>query len=370
MVSGRRLRALVKKEFLQLYRDKSSLLIGIALPIMLIFIIGYGISMDVKNVPTAVVLGDRSPLVRDMLSFLNGSEYFQPYFVDSLAQATQLMEQRSVDAIIYVPENFTADFYAHRSSVQIILYGVEAALATTCKGYIEGALGQWLTMQQGQAAGNIGTVAVVSRMWFNDANTSTWYFVPGLMVIISSLVGVLLTALVMAREYERGTLESLFITPVRVIEIIVGKMIPYFCLALVGFCLCLTAAVFMFDVPLHGSLAVMLVGTTLFLLVALGAGLLISVTTKNQFMACQIALVSSMLPTVMLTGFLFDLRSVPWWVRAVGQILPQTYYMQLLKSLFLAGNNWPLIIKNCMVLFLYGSAFLGLAWKLTRKRLE
>ena len=368
----RRLAALTKKEFLQLLRDKSSLLIGAALPVMLILLIGYGISLDVKNVPTAVVLQDRSPAARDVLSFLDGSEYFTPLWTASMREAKALMAQRKADAIIQVPSDFTRGLQNGAAELQLILYGADSATASTVQGYVESAVRQWSSQKGAPYRGekNAGGVAVVSRMWFNEANSSTWYFVPGLIMIIMTIVGVFLTALVMAREWERGTLESLFVSPVRPVEILLSKMIPYFCVAMFGFSLCLAAAKFLYGVPLRGSLALIVLSSTLYLFTALGIGLLISSVTKNQFLACQVSLIASFLPAVMLTGFIYDLRCVPVWVGRIGSALPPTFYLQLLKSLMLTGNNWPLIVRNCSMLALYAIFFISAALIITKKRVE
>lgn len=369
----RRLKALVSKEFKQLLRDNSSLMIGIAVPILLIFLMGYGISMDVKRVPTAVVVDDPSPTVEDMLSFMEGSEYFEPYYPPSMKDAVALMDSRTVDAIVRIPSDFTESLYQHRANVQIILYGVDASNANVMKGYLEGAINGWLARNQQKFMGSsqrVGAITVVNRMWFNDANTSTWYFIPGLIVLVITISGVFLTSMVMAKEWERGTLEALFVTPVKVLEILLSKMIPYFCVAMVGFSLCVAASQLLFDVPMYGSFVIILLCTMLYLFVALGMGLMISSITKNQFLASQMALVLSMMPTMMLSGFLFDLRSVPLVVKMVGYALPPTYYMQLLKTLFLAGNNWSLIFKNCTILVLYAIFFISMAFRVTQKRVE
>ena len=364
---------MVSKEFKQLLRDNSSLMIGIAVPILLIFLMGYGISMDVKRVPTAVVIDDPSPTVGDMLSFMGGSEYFEPYYPPSMKDAVALMDSRTVDAIVRIPSDFTESLYQHRANVQIILYGVDASNANVMKGYLEGGINGWLARNQQKFMGSgqrVGAITVVNRMWFNDANTSTWYFIPGLIVLVITISGVFLTSMVMAKEWERGTLEALFVTPVKVLEILLSKMIPYFCVAMVGFSLCVAASQLLFDVPMHGSFIIILLCTMLYLFVALGVGLMISSITKNQFLASQMALVLSMMPTMMLSGFLFDLRSVPLVVKMVGYALPPTYYMQLLKTLFLAGNNWSLILKNCTILVLYAIFFISMAFRVTQKRVE
>ncbi len=365
----RRLDALIRKEFLQLIRDNSSILIGAVLPIVLILIMGYGISLDVKNVPVAVVLEDNSPTARNAVNFLNGSEYFSPHCVTNFKAARELMDARKVDAILIIPTNFTANFYDRTAKVQLILYGVNNTTATAIKGYIESGIQSFNAKFYGGFAAK-GVVTIENRIWFNDANSSTWYFVPGLLVLIMTLVGIFLTALVMAREWERGTLESIFVTPVKIFELLLSKMIPYFCLAMFGFMLCLVASRFLYGVPLHGSFAILLLATILYLFVALGIGLLISAATKSQFLSCQLALLVGFLPSLMLSGFIFDLHSVPTWINAIGHVLPPTYYLELLKSLFLAGNNWQLIFKNCGVLLIYAVIFIGLALKVTRKRVE
>ena len=367
-----RLTAMTNKEFHQLIRDNSSILIGIFLPIILIFIIGYGVSLDVKKVPVATVLEDTSPTVHEVLSFLNGSEYFSPIYVTSMHEAKKLMDNRDVDAIIRIPSDFSKNLYNGGSSMQLILYGVDSTTATTVKGYVEGSVKQWEALNKARFINGptAGFITVENRMWFNDANSSIWYFIPGLIVLIITIVGVFLTSLVMAREWERGTLESLFISPVKPLEILLSKMIPYFCIAMIGLAFCLTAARFLFKVPIHGSLTIIILSSMLYLLATLGMGLTISSITKNQFLASQVALVVSFLPAMMLTGFLFDLRSVPFFIRSVGQILPATYYLQLLKSLFLAGNNWSLIFKNCFILFAYAVYFVSAALKVTKKTVE
>jgi ABC-2 type transport system permease protein len=185
-----------------------------------------------------------------------------------------------------------------------------------------------------------------------------------------TLVGAFLTAMVMAREWERGTLEALFVTPVRPGEILLAKIIPYFVVGMLGLGMCLVAARFQLGVPIYGSFPVILISSMLYMLVALGLGLVISSITKNQFLASQIAIISSFMPSLMLSGFLFDLRDVPMVIRLVGQALPATYFIELIRTLFLAGNVWPLIFKDCAILAAYAVLLLGLARFVTRKKLD
>lgn len=370
----RRLFALTRKEVRQLLRDRSNLLMGIALPMILILIFGYGMSLDVKNVPVAVVMEDRSPITSEVVAGLTLSEYISPLMVASMHDAEQLMLLRKVEGIVRIPPDFSQQLSFGEGRIQVLVHGVDANRARAIQGYIQGALAQWGIRQVDRAAGytgaSIGSVTMEPRMWFNAANNSTWFLVPGLIVMITTLVGAFLTALVMAREWERGTLESLFVTPVRPIEILLAKIIPYFVVGMLGLVLCLLAATFLFHVPIYGSLLVILASSVFYLLVALGIGLLISAATKNQFMASQLAMISSFMPALMLSGFLFDLRNMPVAVGALGRILPATYYMELLKSLFLAGNIWPMIFTNCAVLLLYALVLMAMARVKTRKRIE
>jgi len=373
-----RLAALVRKEFHQLLRDASNMAIGIALPIVLILIFGYGLSLDVKNAPVAIVMEDSSPTAQEAVAGLSLSPTFAPLPVASMHDAEDLMRERRVDAIVRIPSTFTRDIAAGGGAVQIIVHGAEANRANIILNYASGALQQW-NARRAERLGSAarpeslpanGAVRIEQRMWYNSANTSTWYLVPGLIVLIMTLVGAFLTALVMAREWERGTLEALFVTPVRPVEILLAKIIPYFCVGMMGLFLCLAAARFLFKVPMQGSLLVIIVASMLYLVVAVGMGLLISSATKNQFLASQLALVSSFMPSLMLSGFLFDLRNVPVAVQVVGRILPATYFMELVKTLFLAGNVWPLILRNCAILAAYAVLLLGIARAVTRKRLD
>lgn len=367
-----RVRALVRKEGRQLLRDQSNIAVGILLPLILILIFGYGLSLDVKNVPVAVVMEDSSPMAADVVSGLSLSPYFSVVPMTSMRDARQLMLGRKVDGILYLRSDFSRQLAAGNATVQLLVNGVDANRARIIQGYVQGAIAQWQARRLAggeNAVQDVGRVAVEQRLWFNEANNSTYFLVPGLIVLIMTLIGALLTALVMAREWERGTLEALFVTPVRSTEILIGKIVPYFCVGLAGLVLCMLAAKFLFFVPIRGSLALILLASMLYLLVALGIGLLISSAVKNQFLASQMAVLTSFLPALMLSGFLFDLRSLPIAVRVISHVLPATYYVELLQTLFLAGNVWPLIFKDCAVLLLAACVLLTLARLNTRKRL-
>lgn len=363
-----RLRALTAKEWKQLIRDNSSVLLGIVLPLVLIFIIGYGMSLDVKNVPTAVVLEDHSPTARQMVDFTDGSEYFSPVYVHDRHTAEELMRTHTVEAILVVPTDFTEKLQKGEGNLQLILNGSEATTAMSVQRYVEAAVSEQ-SMALAASSGLItkGTAVPISRIWFNDANTSSWFFVPGIFMLVLTISGVFLTSVVMAREWERGTFESLFITPVGIPEIILAKVIPYFGVAMAGMVLCLITSRFLYDLPIRGSLVLLIFLSMMYLVIMLALGLVLSALTKSQFLAYQIALLLTFLPSVMLSGLLFDMHSEPAAIRWISHIFPATYYLEVLKSLLLSGNYYPLIITNGGILLLYALLLIVLAWKLTKK---
>ncbi|AHG66147.1 ABC transporter permease [Advenella mimigardefordensis] len=367
-----RLISLTRKEFRQLWRDASNLMIGIGLPIALILIFGYALTFDVRNARVAVVLEDSSPVAQNLVSSLELSDYFVPVKVTSMHEATEMMKNHESDAILRIPSDFARRLSVGDAEVQALLLGSDPTRASAVRSYLEGAIAIWGQKQasRSHSSASQGSVVIVDRMWFNAANNSTWYLVPGLISLIMTLVGTFLTALVMAREWERGTIEALFVTPVRPVEILIAKIIPYFFIGLLGLVMCVATARLLFDVPIYGSMGVLVLASMLYMFVSLGIGLLISAMTKNQFLASQVALLASFLPAMMLSGFIFDLRNVPTAVYVIGQLVPATYFLELVKSLFLAGNYWPLIMKNCGVLAVYAVVLLGLARFVTRKKLD
>jgi ABC-2 type transport system permease protein len=280
------------------------------------------------------------------------------------------MLARKVDGIVRVRPDFSRRLSRGDAEVQVLVHGIDANRARIIEGYVQGAVGAWAARRNAQGEQVLtGPVRVQNRMWFNEANESRYFLVPGLIVLVMTLIGALLTSLVVAREWERGTIEALFVTPVRPGEILLGKTIPYFGLGMIGFALCVISAKFLFDVPLRGSVLVLTGVSMLYLLVALALGLLISSALKSQFVASQITLLVTFLPAVMLSGFLFDLRSLPAAVQLVTFLLPARYYVTLLQTIFLVGDVWAVIVPNAAVLAGMMTVLLWLARRATRKQL-
>lgn len=367
----RRIRALVGKETRQVVRDPSSIAIGIVLPLILILLFGYGLSLDVKDVPIAVVIENPTPETRDIGARFALSPYFAPVVMRSMQPAVELLLEHRVDGIVCFQADFSRKLAAGSANVQLIVHGGDANRARIIEAYVGGIVDVWAAHAHAQGQTVVSPpVRVQTRLWFNEANDSRYFLVPGLVVLVMTLIGALLTAMVMAREWERGTLEALLVTPVRSEEILLGKTIPYFGLALVGFVLCVLSATFLFRVPLRGSLLVLLGASMLYVLVALGIGLVISSWVRNQLVASQLTMVATFLPAFMLSGFIFDLRSMPAAVRIITYALPARYYVALLQSVFLAGDVWSVILPNALVLAAMAAALALTSRVVMRKSLE
>lgn len=370
--SGRRRRitALIRKETYQVFRDPSSIAVGIVMPMMLLVLFGYGLSFDVKSVPVAIVLEDSSADARGAASGFELSEYFEAVPVKTMAAAQRLLLDKTVDAIVRIPPDFARHVELGDAEVQILVHGTDANTARISLRYAQGAIGVWMAREAAQGRIVAGApIGIESRMWFNDANESAYFLVPGLIVLVMTLIGALLTALVVAREWERGTFEALFVTPVRPGEILLGKTVPYFVLGLVGLALSVAGAKLLFQVPLRGSLTILTIVSMLYLVVALGIGLLISSLTKSQFIASQLTMVVTFLPAMMLSGFMFDIRSMPLVIQGITHIFPARYFVSLLQTLFLAGDVWAVILPNAAVLAAMGALLISLAVRATRKKI-
>lgn len=367
---ARRVLALVRKEYYQVVRDPSSIAIGIFLPLVLILLFGYGLSLDMKNVPVALVLEDPTPDARALAAGFELSPYFRARVLASMAEARELMLERQVDAIVRVPPDFARHLALGDAEVQLVLHGTDANRARIIESYAQGAIAQLALRRANEGKPGGGVAVLEQRLWFNEAIDSHYFLVPGLVVLVMTLVGALLTALVVSREWERGTLEPLFVTPVRPAELLLGKTIPYFVLGMIGLGLCLFSARFLFHVPFRGSFLVLAGASSLFLLVALGIGLLISSTLRSQFVASQVTLLATFMPATLLSGFLFDLRSLPTPVRIVTYALPARYFVAILQTIFLAGDVWAVILPNAAMLAGMAALLVVLTRGATRKTLR
>jgi len=367
-----RLRGFLRKETLQIRRDFSSIALALVMPVVLLFLFGFGVSLDVRNVPIAVVLDDRGAEARDLAERFALSPYFDPVRVHRLDEARQLLDRRTVDAIVYVQSDFSQRLArGAEAPVQIVVNGTDSNQAQLVQGYTLGVLNLWSGQRAARGLpAQPPAVTIQSRIWFNDAVNSTHFLVPGLVALVMTLIGVLLTALVIAREWERGTMEAILVTPLRVGEIMVGKLLPYFVLGMMGLGLSVGLGRVMFGVPFRGSPSVYLLLSTLFLLASLGLGLFISAAARVQFVAAQASIIAGFLPAFFLSGLLFDLESTPWPIQAISHVIPARYFVSASHTMFLAGDVWPVLGWDALALGVMALVLIGLARSRLGQRLE
>ena len=371
-ISRMRMRGLIRKEFLQIWRDPSSIAIAFVLPVVLLLLFGYGVSLDAKHVPIALVVEQQDAATASFTGAFRKLEYFSPKPFAEMRSAEEAMREGEVQAILHLKNDFGRALYQPGGApAQLIVNGVSANTARLISGYATGVWSTWLQQYAALNGKPFSTIVMLqSRVWFNSELKSHDYLVPGLIAIIMTLIGALLTALVVSREWERGTMESLMATPVSMVEILLGKVIPYFVLGTGGMLLSVAMAVWLFDVPLRGSFPVLFAVASLFLLVALGMGLLISSIAKNQFVASQIALVVTFLPAFLLSGFIFEIASMPQVVQAITHVIPARYFVSLLHTIFMAGDIWSVIWPNALALAVMALLFVVLIYRVSHKRLD
>ncbi|MGA7877038.1 MAG: ABC transporter permease [Desulfoferrobacter sp.] len=367
-----RLRGLMRKEFLQILRDPSSIAIAFLMPVVLLLLFGYGVSLDAEHVPITLVVEHPSAVTSRFTKGFLGSRYFNPNQMLSIREGTQSLLEHEANGLVYLREDFAESLQrTEGGAIQVIINGVDANNARLISGYVEGVWNDWIKRESlKQGSGPAMPVQVQQRIWFNSEVRSQNFLVPGLIAVIMTLIGALLTALIMSREWERGTMEALMVSPVAMREVIIGKLVPYFLLGMGGMTLSVVMAVFLFHVPLRGSLWLLFAGAALFLLTALGMGLLISTLARSQFVASQVAIIATFLPAFILSGFIFDIGSMPTVIQGLTHIVAARYFVAILQSVFLAGNVWSVVLPNALALIVMATIFLGITRRRSRKRLE
>ena len=365
----RRVRALVRKEFRQIVRDPSSILIAIVLPLILLFIFGYGVSLDAQSTRVGLVMENSTPIAEELVASFQGSSYFEITVGRDRREMEDSLVHGDLQGIIVIPAGFhlgRGDGAA--TKIQVILDGSDPNTAKYVTNFATSTISNSLQIINPHAP-STAFIQVEPRFWFNSELASRNFLVPGSIVIVMTLVGTLLTSLVLAREWERGTMEAMIATPVSAMEILLGKFIPYFALGLLSMSLCFLLAVTLFDVPFRGSILALYAMSMVFLLPALGQGLLISAITKNQFLASQIALFSGFLPAFLLSGFLFEIDSMPRPIQFLTTLVPARYLIPSIQSIFLVGDIWPMFLQAMAILAFVGILLLSLAFLNTKKRM-
>ncbi len=369
----RRMLALIVKEYAQIRRDPSTFLIAFALPMLLLFLFGYAVSLDPRMTRIAVVMQDEGAPAERLAQAYAWSPYFHVTPLHAVGPARTLMEQNRIRGFVVIPQDFGASLAKGRPQpIQIVTDGTQPNQATLIAAYAEGVRATWMVseMEARGVRGLAPPIEVSQRVWYNPALKSRYFLVPGAIAIVMTMIGTLLTALVIAREWERGTMEALLATPVRMTEFIASKVIPYFLLGLASMALCTVIAVTVFGVPFRGSVPALFLIASAFLLPALGMGLFISSATKNQFVASQVALLASFLPTFLLSGFIFEIASMPLPIRLLTFAVPARYLIPSLQTVFMAGDVWSIILPNIAIMLCFGLFFFFLCFRATRRSLD
>ncbi|WP_137679782.1 ABC transporter permease [Aurantiacibacter suaedae] len=371
-IDGQRLRAMVVKEGVQIVRDPSTILIAIALPVLLLFLFGYAINLDNSRTRIGLALQDDSAAAMSLASAYRHSPYFEVVEERTAAPLREKLIAGDIRGIVVIPQDFgSGAARGHRPPIQIIADGSQPNAANFTTAYARGVAQTWAAQEAGAAGLRAPPPTDMSlRYWYNPSLASRNFLVPGAIAIVMTMIGTLLTSLVIAREWERGTMEAMMATPMRMSEFLASKMVPYFLLALASMALCTVLATTVFGVPLRGSLFALLILTMAYLMPALGQGLFISAATKNQFVASQVALLSGFLPTFLLSGFLFEIASMPKWIQAITYIVPARYFIPALQTVFLAGDIWSLILPAIGYLLVFGAIFFLLCFRASRRSLD
>jgi len=368
----RRTLALSTKEFYQIVRDPSSILIAFVLPLILIFIFGYGLNLDAARMRIALVALDQSAEAARFASAFSGSPNIEAVPMARREEAARALTAGTVRGIVTIENDFGARLKrGDVATVQVMTDGSDPNTASFAAAYVQGAWAHWQDIRRRDLALPAPAgISIEQRYWYNSAAISRYFLVPGSIVIIMTVVGALLTSLVVAREWERGTMEALLSTPVTRTEFLLSKLVPYYLLGMSSMGVCWTVAVTILGTPFRGSLVALFGITSLFLAGALGGGLLLSTALRNQFNAAQSALNIAFMPAVMLSGFVFEISSMPPLVRAVTYLFPARYFVSSMQTLFLAGDVGRILLRNSLLLL--GAAVILIGWtaRLTRRRLD
>jgi ABC-2 type transport system permease protein len=373
----RRVRAVARKEFLHVIRDFRSVALGVAIPVLMLVLFGYALTLDVDNVPLVVWDQSRTPQSRELVSRFDGSPYFSVRrYVDNYRALERAIDTREAIAALVVPYDFPRRLAAGGATpLEFIVDGSDSNTATIAIGYAD-AIGQIFSQQlaiaQLQRRGfrtlNF-PLDVRSRVWFNADLESRNYIFPGLIAVIMMIVASLLTSLTMAREWEQGTMEQVIATPVKGSELVLGKLVPYFVIGLIDVTLAVLMGQFMFHVPLRGNVALLFGLASIFLVGVLALGMMISIVAKSQLLASQLAMTISFLPSYLLSGFMFAIMNMPRPIQAVTYLVPARYFVTLLKAIYLKGVGLEIIALDAIFLTLFGIGMVLLANARFKKKL-
>lgn len=364
-----RVKAISKKELIQIWRDPLSLAMAFLMPAMLLFLFGYAITLDVNNLRTVVYDLDRSSLSRELVSGFRESGYFKIVgYIQENKEIDRALNSGKAQIAVCIPEDFSENIKTGRmAELQVIVDGSDSNTATIALGYISA-----ISELYSQKTRGIRTPPIIDpriRVWYNPELKSRNFIIPGLIAVIMAVIAALLTSLTIAREWERGTMEQLISTPVKTPELILGKLIPYFLIGFIDVAMSVLIAVFLFDVPLRGDIFLLMALSGIFLFGGLSLGILISIATKSQLVASQVSMVATFLPAFLLSGFMFAIANMPAALQAITYVIPARYFISILKGIFLKGLTFKFLMFETLLLTAFGLVVFALANKRFKKRI-
>ena len=378
MINLTHIRALINKEIQQILSDKSVLVVAFVIPLLLVILYGSGMRMDIKPVSVAVVSPQVDDLIgREISLAMLGSSYFKVQVVNNEIEAKRLMQQHDISAYVMIPDNLAQSAFHQSINVLIVLNGADAQQSNLAKSYIEAVLASGTSLKAlgrqvaylssvnqkniassgSYASAKVKDITVISRNWFNESNESTWYLMAGQLIGIVTLMSAFMSSIVIAREFERGTMTGILATNVNALELLISKIIPYYVLSLLGGSFAILTTFILYELPFRGSAFLFILTMAVYLYVSVLLGLLISALTQNQFLSSEYAIILSFLPSILLSGALFDLRSIPQIISYVAHMLPPTYAVQSSKICILSGGSSDILVLNLGILILFAALF-------------
>lgn len=371
----RRTRAVARKEFLHILRDYRSLVMALALPVLMILLFGYALTLDVDRIPSMIYDSDKTPESRELIARFEGSRYFSLIgTAENYRSIEQKVNRDECILGIVIPQNYARDVLSGRTpQIQMLFDGSDSNTASIGLGYANGIVQSFAAELLGRARNRMGARASAPaesrlRIWYNSQLKSKNYIVPGLIALILMIIGALLTSLTLAREWEMGTMEQLLSTPLRPAEIALGKMSAYFILGLVDMLVTIIVGVIVFEVPQRGSYVFLVLSGCIFLLGSLFWGILISALSRSQLVAYQLAMLSSFLPAFLLSGFVFAIENMPIPVQGVTYLFPTRYYVTVLKGIFLRGVGVEVLYREVLLLAAYAAVVFIVATRRLRQK--
>ena len=375
-MSLRRLRAVFRKEMLHIVRDGRSLALALALPLNMLLLFGYALTLDVDRIPTYIYDHSRTPQSRELVDQFRGSRYFQILgAVDAYQPIERSIDRSAILLSLIIDKDYSRNLLAGKEAdVQLLVDGSDSNTASIALGYADAVIQGYAAQLRSDAQVRRGAgqlkipVEPQLRVWYNNDLKSKNFIVPGLIAITMMIIAALLTSLTIAREWENGSMEQLLSTPVRPSELVLGKLLAYFCLGFTDMVICILVGVFVFQVPFRGNVWFLFFTSCLFLFGALCWGIFISATTRSQLLAYQMGMLSSFLPGYLLSGFLYSIHNMPKIIQGISYLVPARYFIKIVNAVFLKGVGMEIVYTEVTLLAVYAAiVFVAASWKMRQK---